>query len=73
MEPDWEGNNIAEISFADESLTMASSGGSSTTVTITNLANSPISGDIYLLGSDVALFDVTISPLGSKMYPLHTP
>ena len=58
VEPDWEGNNIAEISFADESLTMASSGGSSTTVTITNLANSPISGDIYLLGSDVALFDV---------------
>ena len=66
VEPDWEGNNIAEISFADESLTMASSGGSSTTVTITNLANSPISGDIYLLGSDVALFDVTISPLGSE-------
>ena len=66
VEPDWEGNNIAAITFDDEFLSMASSGGSSTTVTVTNLANAEISGDLYVHGSDEALFDITITPVSSN-------
>lgn len=65
VEPNWENDRIADISFADESLSMASSGGSSTTVTVKNLANAPISGNIFTLGIDEALFDIIITPAGS--------
>ena len=66
VEPNWNSDAIAEISFADETLSMASSGGSSTTVTIRNLANAPINGNIMLLGIDESLFDVIITPSGSE-------
>ena len=44
---------------------MASSGGSSTTVTVRNLANAPLSGSLFILGSDESLFDITIRPMNS--------
>ena len=45
---------------------MASSGGSSTTVTVRNLANAPIKGNTMLPGIDESLFDVIITPSGSE-------
>ena len=66
VEPNWNSDAIAEISFADSTLEMASSGGSSTTVTVRNLANAPINGNIMLLGIDESLFDVIITPSGSE-------
>jgi len=66
VEPNWGGDGILEISFGDSMLSMASSGGSSTTVTVKNLANAPLSGSLFILGSDESLFDVTIRPMNSN-------
>tara|TARA_B100001027_G_scaffold216375_1_gene192538 strand:- start:543 stop:4586 length:4044 start_codon:yes stop_codon:yes gene_type:complete len=66
VEPNWDSDGIAEISFADETLSMASSGGSSTTITVRNLANAPILGSITILGIDESLFDFTVTPSGSE-------
>ena len=44
---------------------MSSSGGSSTTVTITNLANTQITGDIFVLGADESIFDTSLTTLGT--------
>jgi hypothetical protein len=40
---------------------MSSSGGSSTTFTVKNLANAPISGTLFLLGTDESLFDSSLT------------
>ncbi len=66
VEPTWGISGIVEMTFGDEMLTMSSSGGSSTTFTIRNLANAPISGNLFLLGSDESLFDSSLTPLGSN-------
>ena len=65
VEPNWGGDGIIEISFGESMLSMASSGGSSTTITVKNLANAPLSGSLFILGSDESLFDVTIRPMNS--------
>jgi hypothetical protein len=65
VEPNWGGDGIIEISFGESMLSMASSGGSSTTVTVRNLANAPLSGSLFILGSDESLFDITIRPMNS--------
>ena len=65
VEPNWDSDNIIEISFSDTSLSMASSGGSSTLITVKNLANAPVSGSMFVIGSDDALFDDTIYPANS--------
>jgi hypothetical protein len=65
VEPNWGGDGIIEISFGESMLSMASSGGSSTTVTVKNLANAPLSGSLFILGSDESLFDITIRPMNS--------
>ena len=65
VEPNWDSDGIIEVSFSDESISMASSGGSSTLITVENLANAPINGDMFVLGSDDALFDITIYPANS--------
>jgi hypothetical protein len=66
VEPNWDSDGILEVTFSDESLSMASSGGSSTLITVKNMANAPISGDLFVLGSDDALFDVIIYPVNSE-------
>ena len=65
VEPNWGSDGIVEITFGDSALSMASSGGSSTTVTVKNLANAPLSGSLSTLGSDISLFDITIRPMNS--------
>ena len=65
VEPNWDSDAIVEVSFSDESISMASSGGSSTLITVKNIANAPVSGNMFVLGSDDALFDVIISPVNS--------
>ena len=65
VEPNWDSDAIVEVSFSDESISMASSGGSSTLITVKNLANAPVSGNMFVLGSDDSLFDVIISPVNS--------
>ena len=66
VEPNWDSDGIIELTFRDESLSMASSGGSSTLITVKNMANAPVSGDLFVLGSDDALFDVMIYPVNSE-------
>ena len=66
VEPNWDSDGIIELTFRDESLAMASSGGSSTLITVKNMANAPVSGDLFVLGSDDALFDVMIYPVNSE-------
>ena len=66
VEPNWDSDGIIEVTFRDESLAMASSGGSSTLITVKNMANAPVSGDLFVLGSDDALFDVMIYPVNSE-------
>ena len=56
---------MSNVSFGESMLSMASSGGSSTTITVKNLANAPLSGSLFILGSDESLFDVTIRPMNS--------
>lgn len=65
VEPTWVGNDIISIEFGDGELAMSSSGGSSTTVTITNLANTQITGDIFVLGADESIFDTSLTALGT--------
>ena len=48
-------------------LSMASSGGSSTSVTVKNLANAPLSGSLIIIGEDKSLFDITIRPMNSDL------
>ncbi len=65
VEPNWGDDGIVSLEFGDSSLIMASSGGSSTSVTVTNLANAPITGDLFILGSDESLFDLILMPMDS--------
>ena len=66
MEENWDSDGILEISFRDESLSMASSGGSSTIVTVKNKANAPVSGNLFVIGNDTSLFDIILSPVNSE-------
>ena len=67
IESNWANGAIIELSFADESLSMASSGGSITTIEVRNLANTPISGSIFIGGNDSSLFDCIIKPHGTEL------
>ena len=67
VEPNWNSDSIVGVSFGDSELSMASSGGSSTTITITNLANAPVIGSLVILGLDESLFDITMTPLNSEV------
>jgi hypothetical protein len=49
------------MSFGTDSISMSSSGGSSTTFTVKNLANAPITGTLFLLGKDESLFDSSLT------------
>ena len=66
VEPTWDSSGILELNFNNEVLTMSSSGGSITTFTVKNLANAPITGTLFLLGSDGSLFDSSLRPIGSN-------
>ena len=61
VEANWGSEGIVELSFGSNSLSMSSSGGSSTTFTVKNLANAPISGTLFLLGTDESLFDSSLT------------
>ena len=67
IESNWANGAIIELSFADESLSMASSGGSITTIEVRNLANTPISGSIFIGGNDSSLFDCIIKPHDTEL------
>ena len=60
VEANWGSEGIVELSFGTNSLSMSSSGGSSTTFTIKNLANAPVAGTLFLLGTDESLFDTSL-------------
>lgn len=61
VEPNWGSDGIVEMSFGTNSLSMTSSGGSSTTFTVKNLANAPITGTLFLLGTGESLFDSSLT------------
>ncbi|MAR94433.1 MAG: hypothetical protein CMA45_05115 [Euryarchaeota archaeon] len=61
VEANWGSDGIVEMNFGDNSLSMSSSGGSSTTFTVKNLANAPITGTLFLLGTDESLFDSSLT------------
>jgi hypothetical protein len=61
VEPNWGSDGIVDVSFGTNSLSMSSSGGSSTTFTIKNLANAPITGTLFLLGTGDSLFDSSLT------------
>ncbi|MBT5735769.1 MAG: hypothetical protein HOI28_02880 [Euryarchaeota archaeon] len=61
VEANWGDDGIAEMSFGTDSISMSSSGGSSTTFTVKNLANAPITGTLFLLGTDESLFDSSLT------------
>ena len=61
VEANWGSDGIVEMSFGTNSLSMSSSGGSSTTFTVKNLANAPITGTLFLLGTDESLFDSSLT------------
>ena len=65
IEPNWGSEGIVELSLSDTELSMASSGGSSTIVTVKNLANAPVSGSLFVVGMDESLFDKAITPVNS--------
>ncbi|HII23101.1 MAG TPA: hypothetical protein HA359_02470 [Candidatus Poseidoniaceae archaeon] len=66
VEENWDNDDILEISFKDESLSMASSGGSSTTITVKNKANAPVNGNLFIIGNDTSLFDIILTPVNSE-------
>ena len=61
VEANWGSDGIVEMNFGANSLSMSSSGGSSTTFTVKNLANAPITGTLFLLGTDESLFDSSLT------------
>jgi uncharacterized membrane protein len=61
VEPNWGSDGIVEMSFGTNSLSMTSSGGSSTIFTVKNLANAPITGTLFLLGTGESLFDSSLT------------
>ena len=61
VEANWGDDGIVEMSFGTDSISMSSSGGSSTTFTVKNLANAPITGTLFLLGKDESLFDSSLT------------
>ena len=54
----WDANSVASISLADSELSIPYLGGSSTTITITNLANIGISGKITTVGVGDGVFNI---------------
>ena len=61
VEANWGSEGIVEMNFGANSLSMSSSGGSSTTFTVKNMANAPITGTLFLLGTDESLFDSSLT------------
>ena len=58
IEATWDANSVVEISIDNTDLTIPYLGGSSTTVTVTNLANIAISGKLTMVGVGDAVFDI---------------
>ena len=54
----WDANFVASISLADSELSIPYLGGSSTTITITNLANIGISGKMTTVGVGDGVFNI---------------
>ena len=54
----WDSSSVAAISIGDEDLTIPYLGGSSTTVTITNLANIAVSGKLTMVGVGDGVLDI---------------
>ena len=57
VEPVWEDSGVLQVSFAESSLSLPSSGGSTVMVSVTNLANAQVTGLLSLDGMGVGLFD----------------
>ena len=66
VEANWGSEGIVEMNFGANSLSMSSSGGSSTTFTVKNLANAPITGTLFLLGTDESLFDSSLIQISTN-------
>jgi len=58
VEATWDSSSVAAINMSDEMLTIPYTGGSSTTVTITNLANIAISGKLTMVGVGDGVLDI---------------
>ena len=54
----WDSSSVAAISIGDEDLTIPYLGGSSTTVTISNLANIAVSGKLTMIGVGDGVLDI---------------
>ena len=67
VEPSWGSSGIVDLAFGTEYLSMSSSGGSSTTFTITNLANAPVTGTMTIFGDDKSMFDTSLTPINSNI------
>ena len=66
VEPTWGSSGIIDLSFGTNSLTMSSSGGSSTSFTIKNLANAPVTGTLFILGNDKSMLDTSLTQINSN-------
>ena len=67
VEPNWGDSGIIELSFGTNYLSMSSSGGSSTSFTIKNMANAPVSGTLFILGNDESMLEPTLTQLNTNV------
>jgi len=67
VEPTWGSSGIVDLTFGTDYLSMSSSGGSSTTFTIKNLANAPVTGTLFILGTDESMFDTSLTQANSNI------
>ena len=67
VEPTWGDSGIVDLSFGTNYLSMSSSGGSSTSFTIKNLANAPVTGTLFILGNDDSIFDSSLTQINSNV------
>ena len=58
IEATWDASSVVAISIDDRTLSIPYLGGSSTTITVTNLANIGISGKLTLIGVGDGVFDI---------------
>ena len=85
MEPVWGDSGVLELTFAENALSIPSSGGSSMILTVTNLANAQVTGTLSLdgIGDGLMLSEwtrlsdnsttnqITLSPGSSMQYSLR--
>ena len=58
IEATWDASSVVAISIDDRTLSIPYLGGSSTTITVTNLANIGISGKLTMIGVGDGVFDI---------------